>query len=42
MAARMPITEEDFLAVNGVGQAKLERYGEAFINEIKSYTMQNA
>ncbi|WP_212391249.1 DNA helicase RecQ [Sporosarcina beigongshangi] len=41
MAARMPITEEDFLAVNGVGQAKLERYGEAFMNEIKLYTMQN-
>ena len=42
MAARMPMTEEEFLEVNGVGQAKLERYGEAFMEEIKSYTMQNA
>ena len=42
MAARMPVTNDDFLEVNGVGLAKLERYGEAFMEEIKSYTMQNA
>nr|WP_225941970.1 DNA helicase RecQ [Sporosarcina limicola] len=40
MAARKPMTEEDFLEVNGVGLAKLERYGEAFMEEIRSYAMQ--
>lgn len=42
MSARQPVTEEEFLEVNGVGLAKLERYGEAFMNEIKSYTMERA
>ncbi|MCG7346106.1 DNA helicase RecQ [Sporosarcina sp. ACRSL] len=40
MAAKMPVTEEAFLEVNGVGAAKLERYGEAFIEEIKSFSVQ--
>ncbi|MDW0118182.1 DNA helicase RecQ [Sporosarcina thermotolerans] len=38
MAAKMPVTEEAFLEVNGVGAAKLERYGEVFMEEIKSYS----
>ncbi len=42
MAARMPVTNEDFLEVNGVGLAKLERYGEAFMEEISAFQMQNA
>jgi ATP-dependent DNA helicase RecQ len=42
IAARMPVTNEDFLEVNGVGLAKLERYGEAFMEEIKAFQMQNA
>ena len=42
MVGKMPMTEEEFLEVNGVGQAKLERYGEAFMEEIKDYPMQNA
>ncbi|MFC5590338.1 DNA helicase RecQ [Sporosarcina soli] len=42
MAARMPVTDEEFLEVNGVGLSKLERYGKAFMNEIKSYTMEKA
>ena len=41
MAARMPITNDDFLEVNGVGLAKLERYGDPFMEEIKNYQMQN-
>lgn len=41
MAARMPVTDEEFLEVNGVGLAKLERYGETFMEEIKDYQMQN-
>ena len=40
MAAKMPVTEDAFLEVNGVGAAKLERYGEAFMEEIKSYSAQ--
>ncbi|WOV89165.1 DNA helicase RecQ [Sporosarcina oncorhynchi] len=40
MASRMPATEEEFLEVNGVGAAKLERYGEAFLEEIKSFNAQ--
>ena len=42
MAARMPITNDAFLEVNGVGLAKLERYGDPFMEEIKNYQMQNA
>ncbi|WP_179392181.1 DNA helicase RecQ [Sporosarcina sp. JAI121] len=41
MAARMPVTDDEFLEVNGVGLAKLERYGETFMGEIKDYQMQN-
>ncbi|CAM3310402.1 DNA helicase RecQ [Filibacter tadaridae] len=39
MASRKPTTEEAFLEVNGVGNAKLERYGEAFMEEIRSFQM---
>ena len=41
MASRMPVTEEEFLEVNGVGLSKLEKYGEPFMEEIKAYSMQN-
>lgn len=41
IAARMPVTNEDFLEVNGVGLAKLERYGDPFMEEIKAFQMQN-
>jgi ATP-dependent DNA helicase RecQ len=34
MAQKRPQTEDDFLEVSGVGQAKLERYGEAFLTLI--------
>lgn len=37
MAARQPITEFEFLEVRGVGEAKANRYGEIFLEEIKSY-----
>ena len=39
MISKMPVTEKAFLEVNGVGLAKLERYGEAFISEIKRFQM---
>lgn len=32
-----PITKEQFAKISGVGRAKLERYGEAFIDVIKQY-----
>jgi ATP-dependent DNA helicase RecQ len=34
MARKAPSTREEFLEVNGVGAAKLERYGEVFLAEI--------
>ncbi len=34
MAARRPGTTEEFLACHGVGAAKLERYGEAFLGAL--------
>lgn len=37
MCMHMPADEEEFLEVNGVGQAKLEKYGEEFLSEIKAY-----
>ena len=37
MVSKMPTTDEEFLDVNGVGLMKLERYGEPFMNEIKTY-----
>ena len=37
MISKMPVTEEEFLEVNGVGLAKLERYGEPFLKEIRSF-----
>lgn len=37
MAERKPVTESDFLDINGVGSVKLEAYGKEFLAEIKSY-----
>jgi len=36
MAALRPTTADELLQVNGVGQAKLQRYGEAFLDAIRS------
>jgi len=41
MAARKPLTEESFLSINGVGETKLEKYGEIFINIIRGYVSGN-
>ncbi len=35
IASRLPQDEESFLDINGVGQVKLERYGEQFMNKVK-------
>ena len=37
MCFKMPVTDEEFLNVSGVGQNKLKRYGKAFMDEIKSF-----
>ncbi|MCP2034020.1 ATP-dependent DNA helicase RecQ [Planomicrobium sp. HSC-17F08] len=37
MCARRPQTAEEFLEVNGVGANKLEKYGEAFLEAIRSF-----
>ena len=39
MAARKPQTPQEFLRVNGVGQRKLEQYGEVFLSEIRNYCL---
>lgn len=36
MAARRPVTSAGLLAVSGVGPAKLERYGEAFLTVLRA------
>ena len=38
MAADKPTDKAAFLRVNGVGANKLEKYGEAFLDEIRAYT----
>ncbi|HUH47237.1 MAG TPA: RQC domain-containing protein [Arenibacter sp.] len=37
MERKKPITSEEFVRINGVGQRKLEVYGERFINEISEF-----
>ncbi|WP_046174409.1 DNA helicase RecQ [Domibacillus indicus] len=41
MCAKLPEDEEDFLAVSGVGQSKLKKYGDAFLKEIQAYREAN-
>lgn len=37
MASSKPKNESEFLAINGVGENKLKRYGSIFLSEIKKY-----
>lgn len=37
MCEKMPLNEEEFLEVSGVGEHKLEKYGEAFLTAIQEY-----
>jgi ATP-dependent DNA helicase RecQ len=41
MCRKLPVNHTEFMDVNGVGQAKLEKYGELFIEEIRAYTDEN-
>lgn len=42
MCAKLPDSDEAFLAVSGVGEKKLARYGSAFMNEIAAYLREAA
>ena len=42
MAIVKPASEGQLLNISGVGQAKLTRYGEVFLNEISNSTQQDA
>ena len=37
MASELPITENQFLAISGVGMNKMEQYGEEFMNVIRKF-----
>ncbi len=37
MSARKPSSKEEFRAIHGVGDVKLERYGEIFLDAIRAY-----
>ncbi len=37
MCRKLPVTEREFLAVSGVSQNKLQKYGKAFLRVIKKY-----
>lgn len=37
MCMRLPTNDNEFLSVSGVGQVKLERYGEQFLKEIAEF-----
>lgn len=37
MAAKKPVTAEEFLNVSGVGKQKAEKYGDIFINAVREY-----
>ena len=41
MAAQTPTDKFEFLAINGVGERKLERFGDKFINAINQYLLKN-
>lgn len=40
MARRKPVTKQEFLEVNGVGEAKLTMYGEQFIEAIAAFVQE--
>ena len=42
MCAKLPDSEEAFLAVSGVGEKKLARYGRAFLDEIAAHLREEA
>ena len=41
MAAYFPASRSSLLEINGVGQVKLDRYGETFMDIIRAYSKAN-
>ena len=41
MAANTPTTEKEMLAVSGVGNFKMEKFGQAFMTKIEAYLVEN-
>ena len=41
MSLKLPTTLEDLINISGVGEAKLKKYGEIFVDEIKKYILEN-
>ena len=41
MARKKPSNPQDFLEVKGVGEKKLQQYGEAVLDAIKDYCQPN-
>ena len=41
MATKKPLTEDEFLAISGVGQRKCQQYAAIFIKEIKKHIKNN-
>ena len=41
MCVKLPSTDEEFLRVSGVGQVKLERYGQVFLQAISGFVEEN-
>lgn len=40
MAAKLPVDEDEFLSIHGVGESKMETYGEAFLEVIQEYRVE--
>ena len=41
MSSYYPVTENEFLLINGVGRVKLHDYGESFLNKIRLFLEEN-
>ena len=41
MSTYLPVTKEEMLSINGVGNSKYEKYGEAFAEDIRNFIKEN-
>ena len=41
ISSRMPIDKDNFRLISGVGEVKLNKYGDLFINLVKKYILEN-
>lgn len=41
MSTYLPVTKEEMLSINGMGNSKYEKYGEAFAEEIRNFIKEN-